>query len=264
MRYSFMSFSTPEMSLAEMLDTAGRFGYDGIEPRMDAGHAHGVEINTTPEQREAIRGQAEDAGIALSCLATSLKYADPSTTDDMMEQTRQRIELAADIGAPVIRVFGGALPEGQSREDAIELLIHCLGMASEWATDKGVTLCLETHDDWTDPRHVATVLARIGHAGVAANWDVMHPVRTGKATMDESFEALKPWIRHLHVHDGRNIDEKLQLTPIGEGLFDHKRVIDLLKTIDYDGAISGEWINWDDPWDVHLPRELATLKGYES
>ena len=32
--------------------------------------------------------------------------------------------------------------------------------------------------------------------------------------------------------------------------------------IDYPGFISGEWINWE-PYEQHLPRELATLKGYE-
>ena len=35
-------------------------------------------------------------------------------------------------------------------------------------------------------------------------------------------------------------------------------------SISYDGYISGEWINWEDPYEVHLPRELATLKRYES
>ena len=31
---------------------------------------------------------------------------------------------------------------------------------------------------------------------------------------------------------------------------------------DYQGYLSGEWIGWE-PYDVHLPRELATMKGYE-
>jgi hypothetical protein len=37
----------------------------------------------------------------------------------------------------------------------------------------------------------------------------------------------------------------------------------LLLTINYEGYISGEWIGWSDPYEVHLPRELATLKQYE-
>ena len=44
MNYSFMTFSCPEASLAEALEMAERFGYDGIEPRISAGHGHGIEL----------------------------------------------------------------------------------------------------------------------------------------------------------------------------------------------------------------------------
>jgi len=36
-----------------------------------------------------------------------------------------------------------------------------------------------------------------------------------------------------------------------------------LRTIPYEGYLSGEWINWSDPYEAHLPRELATMKSYE-
>lgn len=100
---------------------------------------------------------------------------------------------------------------------------------------------------------------RLDHPAVGANWDVMHPVRAGHATIDESFEVLKPWIRHLHVHDG---SEGGAPAPMGEGVVDHRRVIELLATIGFDGHLSGEWIKWE-PYDVYLPRELAALRGYE-
>jgi len=260
MKHSFMSFSTPKLSLAEMIQVAERYGYDGIEPRLDAGHAHGVEVSTTPEQRATIRQLLADTEIRLACLATSLRYADPGHTEDMLRQTHERIDLAGDIGAPTLRVFGGKIPRGISRERAIELLVESLGAVAERAAERGVTLCLETHDDWCNPLHVLAVMEQLNLPAIAVNWDVMHPVRTRQATMDESFAALKPWIRHLHVHDG--VGEGVELAPIGEGEYDHWRVIELLMTIDFDGYVSGEWINWE-PYDVHLPRELATLKRYE-
>ena len=120
---------------------------------------------------------------------------------------------------------------------------------------------METHDDWCDPRHIAAVMAKVDHPNVCVNWDVMHPVRVAGSTMGSAFEVLRPWVRHLHVHDA---DAAGQLVPIGTGNYDHKRVIDLLRTIDFDGYISGEWINWDDPPQSHLPRELSTLRSYES
>ncbi|OPX25266.1 MAG: hypothetical protein B1H02_01895 [Candidatus Latescibacteria bacterium 4484_107] len=258
MKYSFMTFSTPDLSLSEVLEVAERYGYDGIEPRLDAKHAHGIEVETTSEQRAAIKQQAADAGIALACLATSLEYADPDQTEAMLRQTHERIDLAGDVGAPAMRVFGGKIPEGVSREQAIDLLAESLGAVADHAAQRGVTLCLETHDDWCNPAHVAAVVGQVNRPSIAVNWDIMHPVRTDNATIDESFEMLKPWIRHLHIHDG----DDSGLLPIGEGIVDHRRTIELLMTIKFDGYLSGEWINWES-YTIHLPRELETLKHYE-
>jgi len=261
MKYSFMSFSTPAMDLAGMLDAARQYGYDGIEPRTDAKHAHGVEVTATADEREAIRATVEASGIVLACLATSISYADPTKADDMVAQTHERIDLAGDVGAPAIRVFGGRIPEGISREAAIEGVAAALAKVAGHAAERRVTICLETHDDWCNPAHVAEVLARVSHPAIAANWDIMHPVRTGKVTMDEAFESLKPWIKHLHIHDGQTEGES-KLTPIGSGGIDHRRALKLLKEIGYTGFLSGEWINWE-PAEVHLPREIATMRGYE-
>lgn len=261
MKYAFMTFSTPKLSFDEVLATATRYGYDGIEPRLDAEHSHGVEVDATAQQRTAIRDKAEASGIALACLATSLQYADPARTDDMIAQTHDRIDLAGDLGVKSMRIFGGQIPEGSDREQAIDLLVKSLSAVSDHAAERGVTLCFETHDDWTDPKHVAAVVEKVNKPSIAVNWDIMHPVRTKKASIEESFDTLKPWIRHLHVHDG-TLGEPLTMVPIGTGGIDHKSAIKLLQTIDYNGYVSGEWIAWE-PYDIHLPRELAALKACE-
>ena len=80
--------------------------------------------------------------------------------------------------------------------------------------------------------------------------------------MDEAFNTLRHWIRHVHFHDGVTTDGKLSMVPIGQGEIDHKRAIELLQGASYDGYLSGEWINWE-PCEVHLPRELAAIKGFE-
>ena len=258
MKYSFMSFSTPALSFAEMLEVARRCGYDGVEPRLDAKHAHGAEVAAAAGERESIRKLAADQVVQIACLATSVKYADPADTDEMLRQTHERIDLAGDVGSPAIRVFGGRIPEGITRDQAIDQLVRSLGEVAHHAAERGVTICLETHDDWCDPVHVAAVLERVNHPAIAANWDIMHPIKRGGATMDSAFETLKPWIRHLHIHDGTDAG----LVPIGTGDIDHRRAVELLKTIDFNGFLSGEWINWE-PYDIHLPRELAAMKGYE-
>ena len=261
MKYSFMSFSCPELRLDEMLSLAKRSGYDGIEPRIVSGHKHGVEVDTDAATRSEIKCKAAESGMAIACVATSCRYADPATTQQSIDDTLRCIALAADVGAPRIRVFGGRIAEGVSREKAIEVVAESLRAVADYASERDVIVCMETHDDWCDPKHVAEVMKRVDHPAIAVNWDIMHPVRGGFATIDESFETLKPWIKHLHVHDGSRDTGKL--VPIGEGFVDHRRAVELLLSISYDSYISGEWINWEDPYEVHLPREVATLRRYE-
>jgi len=262
MKYSFMSFSCPQLSLDEMLALAKRLGYDGVEPRVVSKHAHGIETDIDAAARDDIKRRVADSGVPLCCIATSCKYADPTTAREMVEETRQSIDLAGDVGAPRLRVFGGVIPEGVSREQAIEGVAECLRSVADQARDRGVTVCMETHDHWCDPAHMADVMKRVNHPAIAVNWDIMHPVRVADKTMDEAFDTLKPWIRHVHFHDGLKKEDGGGLTPIGEGIVDHRSAVQLLKSASYDGYLSGEWINWE-PYDVHLPRELATMKGYE-
>jgi len=261
MKYAFMSFSTPELTLAEMLALAQRLGYDGIEPRLQAEHKHGIEFDTPAADRRAIKAQAEDAGIAICCLATSCRYSDPALLAQMVEDTHKAIDLAGDVGSSRLRIFGGPIPEGVSREQALGQCVDSLSAIAPHAAARGVTLCMETHDSWCDPTNVAAVIRAVNHPNIAVNWDIMHPVRAGGSTMDAAFEALRPWIHHLHVHDGP-LGEPFSLLPIGEGAIDHRRALELLLTLPYNGYISGEWIGWE-PYEVHLPRELAALKRYE-
>ena len=160
----------------------------------------------------------------------------------------------------MLRVFGGQRPDGMDRDTAIAGVAQALEPLAAAAAAHGVTLCLETHDDWCDPDHVAAVMERVNHPAIAVNWDVMHPVRVAGWSMQAAFDRLAPWIRHVHVHDGTGND--IELAPIGEGVYDHRVALQNLQASGYAGAISGEWINWSDPYEQHLPRELATMKQY--
>jgi len=262
LKYSFMSFSCPQATLVGMLALAKTYGYDAVEPRIQERHQHGIELEMSAAARREARQQAADAGVTLGCIATSCKYADPQTTDAQVEDTRRAIDLAADLGAARIRVFGGQIGGGLSRADAALLVAGALRRVATHAQQRGVIVCMETHDDWCNPQDVAAVMRLVNHPAIGVNWDIMHPVRTGHATMDAAFAALRPWIHHVHVHDGVVTVQRIEYVPIGTGAIDHRRAVELLATTNYQDYLSGEWIGWE-PAEVHLPRELATLKEYE-
>ena len=260
MKYAFMTFSMPREGLQQVLEAARQFGYDGIEPRVESGHAHGVELGASPAARRQMRGAAEKAGVAMACVATSCLFADPQTAQRNVELGHRYIDLAADVGSSRIRVFGGAIGGGLSREAAIELVARSLSSLADHASERGVLVCMETHDDWCDPAHVAEVMGKVARPSIGVNWDLMHPVKRAGYTMDRAYEILKKWVHHVHFHDG-TLEGKLR--PIPEGIVDHRSAVRLLRDAGYQGYLSGEWINWEIGYPEHLPRELSTMKSYE-
>ncbi|HOQ28042.1 MAG TPA: sugar phosphate isomerase/epimerase, partial [Armatimonadota bacterium] len=109
MKISFMTFMTPEWTLDEVIAGARRHGYDGVEPRVTANHKHGIEPDMPAEARKEARERFADAGIEIACIATSCTFAatDPAKRQANIDNLKRHIELAADLGAPGIRVFGG-------------------------------------------------------------------------------------------------------------------------------------------------------------
>jgi sugar phosphate isomerase/epimerase len=263
MKYSFMTFSTPDLTLDEVLQAASKYGYDGVEPRAESGHRHGVETSASSAAREEIRATASEAGVAFSCVATSCVYADPETQLENVEKTHAFIDLAADIGCTRIRVFGGRIGGGLSREEAIELVTGSLTSVAGHAGERGVVVCMETHDDWCDPAHVARIMTGVGHGAIGVNWDIMHPVRAAGYTMEDACVPIQKWVSHVHFHDGVREGKNTSLVPIGRGFVDHRTAVRILLEAGYTGFLSGEWIDWERGYETHLPGELSTMKSYE-
>lgn len=262
MKYSFMSFSCPELTFQEMVELAAELGYAGIEPRVTSGHQHGVELETDTRKRQEIHELATHADIDICCLAISCCFSDPATVEANVRDTLRYIDLASDIGTSYLRVFGGQISGGLSRPEAIVQVADALRACARKAAHRKVTICIESHDDWCDVKHLAAVMQRVDHPYVAVNWDIMHPIHSCGYSMDEAFQTIAPWIRHVHLHDGVKVDRKISFRPIGEGVIDHRRAVELLMGANYDGFLSGEWFGWSPPR-VHLPRELAIMKEIE-
>jgi len=265
MYLSFMTFVCPEYELDKALATAIRYGYEAIEPRAQSGHKHGIEVSTTKKERARIKAQFADTGIKMCCLATSCRYAlaDDRDRQQMIDVTRQHIELAADCGAPTIRVFGGPTPEGMDFADAKEYVSESLAAVTDFAKDCGVYVCLETHDAYCRAADAAEVVSRVSHPNIAINWDMMHCIRSGE-TMAEAFSHVRNYVKHTHIHDGTwPVDNpgNVTITLMGEGMVPHDEAVKLLTSIDYQGALSGEWIAAFEPEEI-LPHDAARLRKY--
>lgn len=260
MKYSFMSFSCPGLALSEALDLVKASGYTGFEPRIESGHQHGIEPGMSPAKMKEAASIAADKQVSLCCLATSVVLASRQKLAAQMDSARRAIELCAETGIPRIRLFGGHLDEGCTRREAIDQVAYALDTLSAEIGGADVCLCMETHDSWCEPQHVAAVMQQCRGRHIGVNWDVMHPVLTAHADMAETFSLLRPYVRHVHFHGGTYVGG-FKFLPVEGNTVDHKLALRELTGMGYDGWISGEWIGWDQP--DYLKTELQTMLRYE-
>ena len=107
MKLSFMTFSTPNLSLTEVLKTAVKYGYEGVELRISAKHNHGVEITMNEKEKRKAKKIIDASKIKVVALATSCVFANKLTYEENIEIAIKSIKLAAYFNIPVIRTFGG-------------------------------------------------------------------------------------------------------------------------------------------------------------
>lgn len=289
MKFAFMSFSTPGQTLPEMLETARKHGYDGIEPRVAADHRHGVELEAGAEKRREIKRVFEDSGIACACVATSLSYCfgDDRARREKIDLSRRYIDLAADIGCDRLRVFGG-IPDDRDMETerAVALVGESLAGLAGQASERGVFLCLETHDYLSRADLTAAAVRLAGSPFIRVNWDIMHPFTQGM-TIAEAFSEVGDLVGYCHVHDAvyeplpvpanleadwrktfaawendtRSGKTKRRIVPMGEGVVPYREALGLLREKNYRGYLSGEYINLQ-PAEKFLENDIRVLRSY--
>ncbi|UCH33915.1 MAG: sugar phosphate isomerase/epimerase [Armatimonadota bacterium] len=261
MKLSFMTFACPEWSLTDVIKGAKEHAFDGFEPRVQADHAHGIELSASAADRQRAGRLVRDAGLAISCVATSCRFAtdDAAKRKENVESLRRHLELARDVGTERLRVFGGKRPEGLDLDTAIGIVAEDLRAAAHIGAEGGVTICLETHDDFRLGSSVGRVLQLANHNSVRANWDVMHPYRA-REDLPETLRWLDGRVAHVHFHD--STDEGSACVP-GDGWLPIAEYVRALARQDFDGYASAEiWPDAGSPETI-LSRYAEQMRRFE-
>ncbi len=239
-----MTSVCPDWTLEETIAGMKRHGYNALEPRVEWGHAAGIEADLDAGGRDAIRHRLADEGLEVCCIATScrLAAADPDERAGHVDALRTYIDLAADLGCLYVRTFGGRRAQNVEWQAVVDYVIAGYRQVLLQAADRGVTVLMETHDDWSCSAPVRAVVEQADHPNLQALWDIMHPQRMLEKP-EETFGVIGACTRHLHAHDGSYVDGKIQTGPLGEGVIDHATPLELLADAGFDGCFSVEVIH---------------------
>ncbi|MFG2292175.1 sugar phosphate isomerase/epimerase family protein [Streptomyces sp. NPDC048603] len=245
MKYAFSTLGLPGSTVAEAAALAAEHGFDGVELRA---HAEEPLHPGTPnaDRAAAVRAFAA-AGVTVLAIAGHAKVAAAGEDDPVVAELLSLIVLAADLGAPFVRVFpgGGRLPEPEADAHAVRRLTA----AAPFAERHGVRILLETHDSHRTGAATGRILDRVGHPAVGALWDVMHTWLAGEEP-DASRQALAGHLGYLQVKD---VASTTELTPIGLG----EGVVPLAEAVA--GTPADGWLCWE--YEKRWHPDAAELPG---
>jgi glucosamine-6-phosphate deaminase len=249
MKISFSTLGCPGWSLDQILDAAGRLGYDGVELRFIAGDdALWARPELTGSGLRETLDRLRAAALAVSCVDTRSFFHDPPgpARDRALDEARRSLELAARLGAPGIRVFGDRVQEGQDKETTAALVADALQQLGEVAGPLGVEVWLESHGDFARARDTLGILERVSSPAVGVVWDPANAFELGE-TPAEGHAILGARARHVHVKDlvrpavgAASATAWVPALP-GRGVFGPERVLSTLRAAGYDRWISFEW-----------------------
>lgn len=291
-RTAFSTLSCPDWSFQDLVQKGTAYGYDGVEIRLLQRETNLLALSEfQSSQLPQRQRELAESGFQICGLSSSVRFQsdDPAERKTQLETGRRYLDLAAELGASFVRVFGDVLqetPDGsipveqvssEQRAKTVGLVADGLNQLGEAAEDTGVDVIIETHGDFSNTVVMQETMQQVESPAVGVLWDTHHPWRFFGEAIVDSFARLAPWIRHTHWKDSVTRPEPVE-SGHGEaaaaaahglmsghrhadyvlfrgGEFPARECMSLLKSNDYSG-----WhcLEWEKMWHPELETpELA-------
>jgi sugar phosphate isomerase/epimerase len=266
MKISFSTLGCPDWTLPQAVDLAVRAGYQGIELRFIEGEDSLWKLPTfSGSGLQHTRRQIEESGLQICCVDTSCRFdsRESSERGRWIEEGIRMAELAKQLNAPGIRVFGERIQPGSDRQNTRKWIADSLNVLTEKLDGSAVEVWLETHGDFSCAADVQSILKDC--SDVRLVWDSASAfIECGERPLTNG-TALKQSICHVHIKDLRRTGDSWRPVLTGDGEFPLIEVRQLTGAINYTGFLSFEW---EKKWHPEIePPEVAIphfAKWFES
>jgi sugar phosphate isomerase/epimerase len=244
MKLAFSTLGCPDWDLAAIVRAARQFGYKGIELRAVAGS---LDLLSRPEFAPSELAQTitrfEDNGIEICCVDTSCTFhsPEPSERANQVGIALAHAELAAKLGAPLIRVFPDKIQTGAQRVETRDWIAESLHAVAERMPDD-VDVAFETHGDFANAEAAAEIVNLADHPKVKLIWDVANSVAAGD-TIERAGRVVRSYLAHIHLRDAKPVIGSEHWLPVlaGHGRVSFAETLNTIRGLNYDGYVSFEW-----------------------
>jgi sugar phosphate isomerase/epimerase len=242
MKLAFSTLGCPQWELAGIVAAARKWAYDGVELRAVGGSLDLLgRAEFAPEQILTTRGFFEE--LEICCVDTSCAFHSPDATEraNNVKVALAHAELAAKLGAPLIRVFPDKIQPGAQREQTRDWIAESLrGIATHMPN--GVSVGLETHGDFARAKSATEIVTLADHPKVKLIWDIANSLAAGDEIRHAS-RVVQPHLAHVHLRDAKPVMGSEHWLPVlaGTGRVSFVEAVAALRDSNYDGYVSFEW-----------------------
>lgn len=268
MKLAFSTLGCPHWELEQVAQAARAYGYQAVELRAIGGE---LDLLKRPEfQTGAIDSTSRwlaDESLQICCVDTSCTFdaRDADERGKQIEVALRHAELAAALGASLIRIFPDKIQAGTTRAETRDNIAACLRAAAQRAPD-GVRIGLETHGDFARGQAASEIMRLADHPKVVLIWDVANSLAAGDSIAEAAGEVA-PYLAHVHLRDARAVTGQEHWLPVlaGRGSVAFDDAVNALRDLKYDGYVSFEWEKYWHPEieepEVALPDFVKAMKA---
>ena len=219
-----------DMTCDQLIDLCRKAGLAGVELRTT--HAHGVEDSLSAAQRAEIRSRFNDAGVAIAGLGTAFEFhsRNDQKVRDNIVGAKAYAKLAAEVGAPGIKVRPNGVERGDDPQKAFERIGWALGEVARYASDLGVEVWLEVHgnEQTRNTSNIATIIRHADHPNAKVCWNSNQGETDASGSIRAAFDAVRDFIGEVHINE------------IGRPIYPWRELFDLLREIRFSGFCLAE------------------------
>jgi len=224
--------SLPVYTIANLLDWCAAQDLEAVD--ITGYYFPGYPAVPADELIRSVREKAASLGLAISGTGIRNNFAspDPAVRRADVELAKRWVDVAAKLGAPVLRLFTGAVPKGYEDrwQEVADWMVPCFRECAEYAATKGVRIGIQNHADMLSTAdQCLRLLQAIGHPAVGLIVD------TGSFTTPDPYDDIARtaplainWQVKVHLH-GRPPRKT-----------DYGRVMQILRTAGYKGFLPVE------------------------
>ncbi len=173
--------------------------------------------------------------LSIPCIDTICNLADTENENKSIDEIEKCIEIASNLHIPYVRIKA----YGEENYDFVRGII---AKVLDKAEENGIVLLIETSGIFANTSRLCEMLDSFAHDNLAALWDMYATYFVANEDAETTIKNLGAYVKHVHIKDAQKTENGDEFCLIGEGEMPIEEMMLGLRSVNFDGFVSLEWI----------------------